>query len=180
MDGCGTLMAKRSSILNRNRNPGWKQSDVEAYFKRYLGVTNFIWLDGAAGGDRTDDHIDGTARFAAGNTIVTFFRDDFVRRREYDVLAAANDADGSSYNIIHLPLTTRKNTSIGDYGFYINYYVGNEVVVMPAFDDPNDAVAAATMQDVYPSRVVVSINMVELYKDGGMAHCVTQQQPKPK
>jgi agmatine deiminase len=51
---------------------------------------------------------------------------------------------------------------------------------MPAFDDPNDAVAAATMQDVYPSRVVVSINMVELYKDGGMAHCVTQQQPKPK
>jgi agmatine deiminase len=87
-------MAKRSSILNRNRNPGWKQSDVEAYFKRYLGVTNFIWLDGAAGGDITDDHIDGTARFAAGNTIVTFFRDDFVRRREYDVLAAANYADG--------------------------------------------------------------------------------------
>jgi len=107
VDGCGTLMAKRSSILNRNRNPGWKQSDVEAYFKRYLGVTNFIWLDGAAGGDITDDHIDVMARFAAGNTIVTFFRDDFVRRREYDVLAAANYADGSSYNIIHLPLTTR-------------------------------------------------------------------------
>ena len=40
IDGQGTLMAKKSSILNRNRNPGWKQEDAEAYFTRYLGVTN--------------------------------------------------------------------------------------------------------------------------------------------
>jgi agmatine deiminase len=180
VDGRGTLMAKRSSILNNNRNPGWKQSDAEAYFRRYLGVTNFIWLDGIKGGDITDDHIDGTARFANGDSIVTYFRRDFQRRSEYDVLKNSKDADGNSYKMVHLPITTRKIAGVGDYGIYMNYYVGNEVVVMPSFDNPNDAVAAATLQSVYPDRKVVSVNMVELYKDGGMAHCVTQQQPEAK
>ena len=62
VDGRGTLMAKRSSILNRNRNPGWTQADAEDYFKYYLGVSNFIWLDGEAGYDVTDDHIDGKTK----------------------------------------------------------------------------------------------------------------------
>ena len=57
VDGRGTLMAKRSSILNRNRNPGATQADAEAYFRRYMGVTNFIWLDGTPGLEITDDHI---------------------------------------------------------------------------------------------------------------------------
>lgn len=57
VDGRGTLMAKRSSIINRNRNPTATQANVEAYFRRYLGVSNFIWLDGTPGLEITDDHI---------------------------------------------------------------------------------------------------------------------------
>ena len=176
VDGNGTLMAKKSSILNRNRNPGWTQEDAEAYFSKYLGVDNFIWLKGAAGTDITDDHIDGTARFAPNNTIVTFFRDDFVDRREYDVLKQATNTKGESYKIVHLPLTTKKVVN-RDYGFYINFYVGNEVVLMPCFDDPNDEVAKNTLQGVYPDRKIVMVPMKEVLKDGGMMHCVTQQQP---
>jgi agmatine deiminase len=78
VDGRHTLMAKKSSILNRNRNKGLKQSDAEAYFQRYLGVSNFIWLEGALGLDITDDHIDGTARFAHGNTIVNTIERTFL------------------------------------------------------------------------------------------------------
>lgn len=57
VDGRGTMMAKKSSILNDNRNPGVSQDEAERYFKRYLGVTNFIWLNGIIGLDITDDHI---------------------------------------------------------------------------------------------------------------------------
>jgi agmatine deiminase len=60
VDGRGTLMAKRSSILNKNRNPGLSQAEAELYFRRYMGVTNFIWLDGTPGLDITDDHIGKT------------------------------------------------------------------------------------------------------------------------
>lgn len=170
IDGRGTLMAKRSSILNRNRNKGWKQQDAEAYFSRYLGVSNFIWLDGLKGGDITDDHIDGTARFANGDTIVTFFRKDFEDPKEYDILKTATNADGKTYKIVHLPLTKRKVVN-RDYGFYINYYIGNEVVLVPSFDDPNDVIAADSMQALYPGRKVVSIPMKEVLRDGGTVRC---------
>ena len=180
IDGRGTLMAKRSSILNKNRNPGWTQQHVEGWFQKYLGVTNFIWLDGKKGGDLTDDHIDGTARFANGDTIVTFYRKDHQDPREYDALTEAKDVDGNPYKVVCLPITTNKFPKLEDYGIYTNFYVGNGVVLMPTFDDPNDAAAEQVLAELYPKRKIVGINSTELYKDGGILHCVTQQQPAPR
>jgi len=180
VDGRGTLMAKESSILNQNRNPGWTRSDAEGFFRHYLGVTNFVWLPGRKGGDVTDDHIDGTARFANGDTIVTFYKEDFESPKEYNLLVSALDVNGEPYKIVHLPCTKNKVKVAADYGIYTNFYVGNKVVLVPSFDDPNDKKAADKLQQVYPDREVVSIPMAEVYKDGGMVHCVTQQQPSIK
>ena len=44
-DGNGTLIACKSSILNKNRNPGMNQQEAEEIFTRYLGVTNSSPLD---------------------------------------------------------------------------------------------------------------------------------------
>jgi agmatine deiminase len=181
VDGRGTLLAKRSSILNVNRNAGWTQKDVERYFQQYLGVTNFIWLEGRKGGDDiTDDHIDGTARFANGDTIVTYYERDFVNPGEYKILQKAVDVDGRPYRLVHLPVTTKNVPGVGDYGIYINFYVGNDVVLVPSYDDPNDPVAAEILQLLFPTRQVVSIPSTEVFRDGGMMHCVTQQQPVEK
>lgn len=177
VDGNGTLMAKRSSILNNDRNRGLTQAGAEAYFRKYLGVENFIWLDGDKGGDITDDHIDGTARFAPGNTIVTYYRNDFLKPSEYDVLTKARNVNGQLYNIVSLPLTQMIVPGVNDYGIYINYYVGNDVVIIPTYNDPSDQVAINILKKVYRTRRMVGIDFVELYKDGGLAHCVTQQQP---
>eukprot|EP00977_Amphora_coffeiformis_P012703 scaffold3210_cov172-Amphora_coffeaeformis.AAC.2 len=185
VDGRGTLMAKKSSILNPNRNPGLSQADAEDYFRTYLGVSHFIWLEGQMiGADITDDHIDGTARFAGSEDnddiennpiIVTMARDDFLHPSEYDVLKQAVNAEGRPFRLVHLPITKKL---IGkDPGIYVNYYVGNEVVLVPMYDDENDAEALRILADVYPHRKIQGINMVELYKDGGAAHCVTMQQP---
>ena len=175
VDGKGTLMAKRSSILNDNRNPGMTQEQAEDYFRTYLGATNFIWLEGEAGLDITDDHIDGTARFVGDHTIVTLERSEFGKVSDYDVLTTARNVDGDPYTMVHLPLSDK---TIGDWrGLYINYYVGNEVVIVPIYDDPKDAEATAILQTLYPTRTVHGIDMSELYLDGGAAHCVTQQQP---
>lgn len=179
LDGRGTLMAKRSSILNKNRNPGLSQSEAEEYFRKYIGVSNFIWLDGTiTKGDITDDHIDGTARFANGNTIVTYSRSDFIAPDEYDILIASKDVNGKTYDIVTLPLTKNNNVGkTGEYGIYINYYIGNEVILMPVYNDPNDDEAKKIIGNLYPNHEVVGILAIELFKDGGMTHCVTQQQP---
>ena len=58
IDGKGTMMGCRSSITNKNRNPNLTEAQVEDIFRRYYGVNHFLWLDGVAGKDITDMHID--------------------------------------------------------------------------------------------------------------------------
>ena len=59
----------------------------------------------------------------------------------------------------------------------MNYYVGNTVVLVPNYNDPNDATANSIIQTLYLTRTVVGIDCRNLYENGGMVHCVTQQQP---
>ena len=178
VDGAGTFMATRSSILNKNRNPGLSQAQAEAFFKHYLGVTNFIWLDGIAGQDITDMHIDGIARFVGDHAIATFseeFAEDYgqdVIINDYQVLKTAKNANGQPYTIVELPIAEQTE------GSYLNYYVGNEVVLVPNFNVPTDSEANAIIQGLYPDREVIGIIVNELWEDGGAIHCVTQQQPK--
>ncbi|MCG8485335.1 MAG: agmatine deiminase family protein, partial [Clostridia bacterium] len=65
-------------------------------------------------------------------------------------------------------------------GSYLNYYIGNNVVLVPNYNDTNDSIANDMIQELYPNRTVVGIDVTKLYKYGGMIHCVTQQQPKDK
>lgn len=187
MDGNGTLMACKSSILNSNRNPGMAQEEAEQIFTKYLGVTHFIWLDGRSGLELTDQHIDGFAAFANPSTVVTMSEDDLldfdVRLRDINKLYSATDKDGRAYTFVQVPLsqnTVKKTdgTDLGYKGSYINYYVSNDKVLVPNYNDPNDVVANQIIQSLYPSRTVVGIDVRNLYENGGMVHCVTQQQPE--
>lgn len=186
MDGNGTLMACKSSILNSNRNPGMSQLEAEEIFTTYLGVTSFIWLDGQAGLEITDQHIDGFARFASEDTIVTMEEDDLynydVMYSDMDILYDAKNKDGTPYNFLYLPLTqnnvvTTYGQDLGYKGSYINYYIANTKVLVPIYNDPNDSVALEILQEFYSEREVVGIDSRNLYANGGMIHCVTQQQP---
>lgn len=187
VDAKGTLMATRSSTLNPNRNPGMTQAQMEAYFRKYLGVTRFIWLDGVAGLDITDMHIDGFAVFARDNTLVTMSEDDLAEwglpDRDIDTLYAAKNAEGQPYTRVTLPLTAKDVTTtwgkaLGYKGSYVNYYVANSVVLVPNYADANDGVANAIIQKLFPDKTVVGIDVRNLYAEGGMVHCVTQQQPR--
>lgn len=187
IDGHGTMMACKSSILNGNRNPGMTLEQVEAIFKKYLGVANFIWLDGIAGLEITDQHIDGFARFGNSSTIVTMKENDLVnfdvQQSDIDKLYSAKNKDGVSYTFIKVPLTqnnvvTTNGENLGYKGSYVNYYIANTKVLVPNYNDPNDAVANAIIQTLYPNRTVIGIDVRNLYQNGGMVHCVTQQQPE--
>lgn len=186
IDGSGTMMATKSSILNNNRNPGLTQEQAETIFEQYLGISNFIWLDGQAGLDLTDQHIDGFARFANKASILTMEHDDLlnfgVKQVDIDRLYAAKNKDGKSYVLVKVPLTQKNVVTVdgddlGYKGSYVNYYIANNVVLVPNYDDPNDMIANEIIQSLYPTRKVIGIDVRNLYQNGGMVHCVTQQQP---
>lgn len=187
-DGHGTMMACRSSILESKRNPGVTQAQLEAALLTHFGFTKFIWLDGAFGGtdDITDMHIDGFMRFAPGRRLVTMSNTDLtywgLSSADITRVNQATDASGAAYTLVRLPLTaadvkTTSGTNLGYKGSYANYYVGNTSVLVPAYNDTNDAVARAIIAPLYPGRTVVGIDVRNLYENGGMVHCVTQQQP---
>ncbi|NRF37714.1 agmatine/peptidylarginine deiminase [Pedobacter foliorum] len=189
IDGNGTLLATKSAILNNNRNPDMTQAQAEAIFTKYLGGTKYIWLKGKAGLEITDMHIDGFARFGNTTTLVTMNEDDLldwqVPDEDIRTLYAATDKNGIRYNIVKVPLTqndvvTTYGKKLGYKGSYVNYYIGNKKVLVPNYNDPNDAVANKIIQSLYPDRTVVGIDVRDLYANGGMIHCVTQQQPKDK
>jgi agmatine deiminase len=187
IDGKGSLMACKSSIINNNRNPAMLQAEAEANFTKYLGITHFIWLDGTPGLEITDQHIDGFARFGNATTIVTMETADLidfqVKQTDINKLYAAKNKSGTPYTFLKLPLTqnnvtTTYGSALGYKGSYCNYYIANTRVLVPNYNDPNDAIANAKIQTLYPTRTVVGIDVRNLYANGGMIHCVTQQQPQ--
>ncbi len=185
VDGNGVFLATKSAILNNNRNPGMSQATAENVFGENLGVTKFIWLTGVKGLEITDMHIDGFARFADANTLVTMNNADLlywdVPAADISILYAASNVDDTPYDFIYLPLTqnnvvTTWGQNLGYKGSYVNFYTANNVILVPTYNDPNDATAIAILQAHYIGYDVIGIDVRNLYKYGGMVHCVTQQQ----
>lgn len=185
LDGKGTLFSTLSCVNNDNRTPDFSLEEIEAYLRQYYGVTNFVWLDGVAGMDITDNHIDGFIK-VVDETLIIAAEEYNLNPEELDEdddakrLLTAKNAFGEPYEFIFLPETKKpvmKMEGEDVHGVYLNFYVGNKVVLVPNYDDENDSVANAIIQKAYPSREIIGINVTDLFADGGMIHCVTQQQP---
>ncbi|PWA07753.1 agmatine deiminase family protein [Flavobacterium laiguense] len=196
LDGAGTFLSTKSAVLSQSnptgiksiRNLGMTVAQANTIFTKYVGAKKFIWLDGwFSKDDITDAHIDGFAKFAPGNKLVTMNQADLlywgVPQSDIDKLYSASNVNNVVFTKVYIPLTAANvketnGTDLGFKGSYANYYVANSRVLVPNYNDANDAVANAILAGLYPGRTVVGIDVRNLYKNGGMVHCVTQQQPK--
>ncbi len=184
IDGNGTLISTLSCVKNNNRTADFSLEEIESYLTKYYGVKNFIWLDGVAGMDITDNHIDGMMKFYDDKLIIadSIFNLDPSTLEDGDekTLLTAKNINGEPYEFVFLPSTKENVVQVeGEWikGTYTNFYVANAVVLVPNYNDENDQVANKILQDLYPDKEVVGIDVRDLYVDGGMIHCVTQQQP---
>ena len=105
VDGEGTAIITRSSVLNPNRNPGWTEAQVEDELYTTLGIEKVIWTDGIMGMDITDAHIDFYARFASPGVVVAARENDpslddyTVTRQVIADLQGATDAHGRQLTV---------------------------------------------------------------------------------
>jgi len=201
VNGQGTLIATRSSIINDNRNPGLSQGEIEAGMAAYLGLQQIIWLTGAPReycdyiGDDTDLHVDGDTRFVDDSTVLHSWTPDKANPafsyldRHRQELEAATTESGNPLTVISLPIPDKMVYSTEDpatrppfqsklaVAIYANYYVANKVVLVPVYGDVNDAPAKGIIAEHFPGREIVGIPVQVVAELGGMMHCVTQQQP---
>ncbi len=191
VNGAGVVLTTEQCLLNRNRNPHLPRPEIERYLKDYLGAAKVLWLGEGIVGDDTDGHIDDIARFVSPTTIVCAVEDDPLDAN-YEILhdnlkrlKRMTGADGRPFEIVTLPMpgivggqsTDARNLDRLP-ASYANFYIANSVVLAPIFGHQNDSRAIETLQRLFPTRQVVSINCEPLVWGMGTIHCVTQQQPK--
>jgi agmatine deiminase len=180
VDGAGALLTSESCLLNPNRNPQLTRVQIEDRLRDFLGVQTIYWLGEGIVGDDTDGHIDDLTRFVAPATVVTAVETD-THDPNHEPLRANLE------RLRRLPLTVHTLPMPVPVAFegqrlpasYANFYIGNRVVLLPFFDCPQDEVARATLQGLFPGRVVVGLDCRDLVWGLGAFHCLTQQQPLP-
>ncbi len=201
VNGKGTMIATRSSIINPNRNPGVSQNEIEISIKNFLNIKKIIWLSGASRefcdivGSDTDLHIDGYARFANVSTVLYSWTDDKDNiyypylQQHRDELRKARTDSGKSLTLIPLPkpqnnmYSTLSSSTRPPFesklslGTYANFYIANNLVLVPVYGDVNDSNAKSIIAEHFPNREIIGIPAWQTAERGGMMHCVTQQQP---
>ena len=60
---------------------------------------------------------------------------------------------------------------------YVNFYIGQRIVVIPSFDDARDAPAREAIQALFPERRTIAVSSREILLGGGGIHCITLQEP---
>lgn len=186
VDGEGTLIATEQSLLNPNRNPGLSREEIEAGLRDYLGIEKVILLGKGLVEDKdTDGHVDNVCQFIRpGVVLLQTVRDKDNPNYHYaqDNLArlkAARDAKGRKLKIIELDILPYTKEIRGKrYPVpYVNYYVVNGAVIVPALGGPEDAEGLARLAEVFPDRKIVGVPSTALAADGGGVGCITQQLP---
>ena len=185
VDGEGTLITTESCLLNPNRNPGMTREEVEQVFARYLGIAKVIWLGGGLEEDDTDGHVDEIACFVRPGVVLALVTGDTADGNYATLsenlarLKAARDAKGRPLEIVEIEQPARRLLADGRRASlsYINFYLANGGVVMPAFEDPQDKRAYDTLHRVFADRQIVQVPAIDIVQGGGGIHCITQQQP---
>ena len=206
VDGEGTILTTEECLLNRNRNPHLSRAEIEANLKGWLGGDTVIWLGQGVPFDETDGHVDNLACFVRPGVVALTWCDDpadpqhAVCRDALERLSKARDSRGRSIEVVKLPMpgplfiteeeaggvdipddggTLQMERRAGSRmaGSYVNFYVGNGIVVMPLLDPATDEAAREILAGLFPGRRVVGVPGREILLGGGNIHCITQQQP---
>jgi agmatine deiminase len=186
VNGCGTLLTTEECLQSKvqQRNPGFTKRDYEELFRAYLGISNVLWLGNGVAGDDTHGHVDDLARFINPTTVVTVVEEDSsdinyaTLQENLRRLQSMQDQAGKPLRVETLPMPAPLLFA----GFrlpasYANFYIANQLVLVPVFNDANDRVALNTLAKLLPDREVVGVYCRDLVLGLGTIHCMTQQLP---
>jgi agmatine deiminase len=187
VNGRGTLLTTEECYLHPDiqvRNPGLDRKGFEKALHDYLGATNVFWLAGGVAGDDTHGHVDDICRFVDRKTLVLIKEENAEDvnygplNENWERIQDLRLEDGSKPAVIALPMPgpiffegERLPAS------YANFYIANQSVLVPTFNDPKDRLALGLLGELFKDRTVVGVHAVDLVLGFGSLHCLTQQQP---
>jgi agmatine deiminase len=176
-DGSGTVLTTEQCLLNSNRNAPSRE-ETEQRLLDDLGFERVVWFGSGLMNDHTDGHVDNLARFVAPGRVAipTAAKDD---PNETVYKNAARRLGDAHLDIVTLPSPGRITDEDGDVmpASYMNFYVGNAVVVVPQYGAPNDQAAVDVVQALFPDHIAIGLRADHILTGGGSFHCISQQVP---
>lgn len=202
VDGEGTALVTEACLLSKGRNPEMTKAEIENKLKDYLNVEKVIWLKNGIYNDETNEHIDNICAYVKPAEVVLAWCDDendpqyAMSKACLETLENETDAKGRKIKVHKLPqpkpIYMEEDTCEGLISFegeptrtvgerlagsYVNFYIANGAVVMPAFGDENDEKAKKVLEDIFTDREVIQVYAKDILIGGGNIHCITQQIP---
>ena len=188
VNGAGHLLTTEAVLLNPNRNPNLRRTEIEQKLRDGLGVREILWLRQGIEGDDTDGHIDDLARFTDERTILACVDRDrgspnhAVLSENLATLKNFHGPGGRPFEVVEIPLPAACEVP----GWrlpvlpasYVNFLIVNGGVLVPTFrQSRNDGHALGLIREMFPGREVAGIDCLDLVEEGGTLHCISQQQP---
>lgn len=202
VDGEGTVLTTEMCLLSEGRNPHLDKAGIEDMLKEYLNIEKVLWLKDGIDPDETTGHVDDVACYARPGEVICIYTEDEnhpfyqTAKESFEALSNMTDAKGRKLKV-HKLCCTKENVEIGkdfaiDSNFqtkareegelciasYANFLITNNGIIVPQYDDENDALAIKQLKEIFPDHKVVGVSTREIAYGGGNIHCVTQQQPK--
>ena len=197
-DGDGTLFTTRSVLLNRNRNPFKSKQYVEDVLKQFLHINQVVWIRQGLYADETNGHIDNVMSVVRPHEICLAWTDDKNDPNYKRVRKILSDIQEQYECIVHkIPLPTRLymtedeasglinnedalDRNAGDLlpASYLNYYLVNGAVILPAFGCKEDTIVLEKMIEIFPDRKIEQVFSREPLLGGGGIHCILHEIPK--
>ncbi len=178
-DGAGTVVTTERCLLNPNRNPGRKRSEIDQVLRRAYGARRVVWLaDGIAEDEGTDGHVDNVvAFFEPGRCLLQGCNDP---QNPNHAIARANRATLERAGIDVAEVPVLPYADVGGTRVpvpYVNLYPVNGAVLVPVGGAAADAGALELIGRCFPGRDVIGIPGAVLAYGGGGVHCITQPVP---
>jgi agmatine deiminase len=177
-DGAGRVVTTEQCLLNPNRNPRMTRTDVERGLRAALGIQQVLWLGQGLNGDHTDGHVDNLARFIEPGRLLlpVASGDDDPNAAVY----ADAHARAAAWAVEVVTIPSPGRVAIDGETLpasYMNFYIGNSVVAMPAYGTAWDEQAAAVLATCFPDRRIIPLPSRAILSGGGSFHCTSQQVP---
>ena len=185
-NGSGSILLTKECLLSskQERNKGFKKSDYESLFSKYLNTKNFIWLNKGIVGDDTHGHIDDIARFVSKTTIMIADENNKLDKNyktlkeNIRILRKSYDENGKKFKIIKIPMPSPifiQKTRVP--ASYLNFFISNKTVLVPIFNVKEDKKVLKIFRKFFTKRKVIAVDCSDLIWGFGAIHCMTQQEP---
>jgi agmatine deiminase len=186
VSGDGLVLVTEECLLSDTqlRNEGFSKKEYDTLFAEHLGITDTIWLPNGVAGDDTHGHIDNVARFVDRRTVVVASAqasdtEQYSKLQEnVAALKSFRTSSGEALTVIELPFPEPRYCDGERWAAgYANFYIANNLVLVPTYNDILDRKVLGLLTDLFPARKVIGIHCGDWILGGGTLHCSSQQEP---